>query len=219
MHKRKSTKKINKYFLPISCCENSSPRQKEWSKFHFKRSTFKWHLCPSLMGVYKLVVRKSLTLQNINRRAHVSLLNHTATFGHAGGVHTVHDGEDLHVQSDKWASKSDVSRSSVLMWQLPACLPNVSYNRCSLVPFGSAHMTWVITQTGWIGNWSSIIMTHFSSCCVASSWDSLFALAVAGERDISELGGVQCCGLCRDGLSLSALRLSGGGLSLNLRSC
>lgn len=44
---------------------------------------------------------------------------------------------------------------------------------------------------------------------------SLFGLEIAGERNICELGGVQCRGLCRDGLPLGALRLFGCSWSLN----
>lgn len=43
----------------------------------------------------------------------------------------------------------------------------------------------------------------------------LFGLEIAGECNIGELGGVQCCGLCRDGLPLGALRLIRGSQSLN----
>lgn len=42
-----------------------------------------------------------LTLQNVDCGAVVSLLDHTAAFGQAGGVHTVHDGEDLHTLAHK----------------------------------------------------------------------------------------------------------------------
>lgn len=39
---------------------------------------------------------RTLTLQDVDRGAVISLLDHTAALGQAGGIHTVHDGEDLY---------------------------------------------------------------------------------------------------------------------------
>ena len=40
--------------------------------------------------------RASLTLQDVDGGAVVSLLDDATAFGQAGGMHAVHDGQDLH---------------------------------------------------------------------------------------------------------------------------
>lgn len=57
----------------------------------------------------------------------------------------------------------------------------------------------------------------FVCVCVGGILCSLFALEIAGKRDISELGRVQSSGLGRDGLSLGALRLIGHRWTLSRR--
>lgn len=51
-----------------------------------------------------------LTLQDVDRGAVIPLLDDTAAFGQAGGMHTVHDGQDLHTWADPWPDVENQTR-------------------------------------------------------------------------------------------------------------
>lgn len=157
------------------------------------------------------LISASLTLQDIDGGSIVSLLDDAAAFRQAGGIHAVHDGENLRSRADEFAAQMHEEEDE--------CGGSVVTCPCS-----RCFMKSLFIKAFWISSpdlqTHSIVTSVRARGCVRSwcYFRSLFCLEIAGQHDVSELGGVQGRRFGRDGLSLGPQGLVQRGRCLDRRS-